>query len=81
MTAVAHLFGYQPEGAPPLVVGMWKPPGWPRPGDAGVAHLTEDRATAESWRRDLAAGRLPELGAQEPAGREWGRATSSAAAG
>ena len=57
----AHMFGYVPDGGEPVLVGEWRPQGWPRgPGDTAELHITRDRDEAELWRAELAAGRLPE---------------------
>ena len=74
-----HLFVLLREAGEPVIVGTYDS-GPIRPGDVGMAHLTRDRKTAERWRRDLTAGRLPESRAQESSDREWGQAASSAAA-
>jgi hypothetical protein len=63
-TSNHHTFIYQPADGESDDIGMWSPAGRERSPDPDavvkvVIHSTDDRETAELWRAELAAGRLP----------------------
>ena len=63
-TSEHHAFIYEPAGGESDLIGMWSPAGRERSPDPDavvqvVIGSTVDRETAELWRAELAAGRLP----------------------
>jgi hypothetical protein len=62
-----HTFIYQPADGESDVIGMWSPAGRGQSPDAVVQVVireTDDRETAELWRAELAAGRLPPVSSE-----------------
>jgi hypothetical protein len=60
-TTSPHVFVYQPPDEESEIIGEWSPAGLDQSPDATVTiRSTEDRETAQLWRAELAAGRLPQ---------------------
>jgi hypothetical protein len=62
-TTSPHTFIYQPPDEESEIIGMWSPAGLDQSPDAAATVTifgTDDRETAELWRAELAAGRLPQ---------------------
>ncbi len=57
-----HLFSYDPPHGERVSIGLWSPPDHGRSGlgSQWVVHDTAEAETAEHWRAELSAGRLPE---------------------
>jgi hypothetical protein len=58
-----HMFTFEPPNEESVLIGMWSPPpGHRQQGFASlwVVHPTVELETAERWRAELSAGRLPE---------------------
>jgi hypothetical protein len=59
--SVVYMFSYKPEAGESELIGTWSPDLRGQPGGVNVVFpATEDAETAERWRTDLAAGRLPD---------------------
>lgn len=57
-----HMFSYDPPGGKSVTIGSWTPAQQEASDVVGLYfQRTEDRATAERWRTELAAGRLPDI--------------------
>ncbi len=67
-----HMFEYDPPDGERVDIGMWSPPdrGQSEFGGEFVVHGTDKAETAERWRAELSAGRLPEGSENVPQGRE-----------
>ncbi|MGH3137625.1 MAG: hypothetical protein ACRDPV_14155 [Gaiellaceae bacterium] len=63
-----HMFNYDPPDGESVHIGMWSPPddGQPGVGAEFVVHGTDKADTAERWRAELSAGRLPESSENVP---------------
>ena len=59
-TSSLHIFTYEPPDGETVVIGEWSPAGLGQSPDAAVMHGTDVRETAEFWRAELSAGRLPQ---------------------
>jgi len=61
-SASVHMFSYEPPDGESVVIGMWSPADLDQ--STGVvtlvAHRSDEGETAERWRAELSAGRLPE---------------------
>ncbi len=58
-----YTFDYEPPDGESVPIGMWSPASRDQSPDAGVnlvMRTTDDRGTAELWRAELSAGRLPQ---------------------
>lgn len=63
-----HMFNYDPPDGESVHIGMWSPPdrGQSEVGAEFVVHGTDKADTAERWRAELSAGRLPESSENVP---------------